>query len=151
MYSQLVTNLRGQEVSEPIKVQAARNAQAKADKDDTAHRLLKKKRKSLTRKIVVDDETIDLVFEAVSSRELDRLRAKHPPTAEQRVNGQGVNTETFAPALVAATLVSPELSEEEIVAMWEDDSWSTGELGELFDAASTVCLSGFDIPPSANA
>jgi len=137
-----------------IKITAAQQDQSKADKTHTRDvlGLLKaKKRKTSELEISVDGENITLKFQAISATELDKLRAKHPPTKAQIANGQGINFESFQPALVSATLVDPEMTEDEVREMWTSDYWSTGELSQIFEAASEVCLAGLDIPSSASA
>lgn len=123
---------------------------AEAKKSDLAQKLLKKSRKELTVTIELSGDPVELKFRAISQNELDKLRAKHKPTTEQKAQGLGVNLKSFQPALVAATLVDPELTEEEVQSIWTSDDWSEGELGNLFNAASTVCMAGFDVPRSAN-
>ena len=135
-----------------VKTAAARQAQSKADKLDMRERLLGKKARTKTLTLVVEgEEDIVLKFQAISSKELDKLRAKHKPTASQRADGLGVNIDTFNPALVAACLIEPEMSEDDIKGMWESDVWSHGELQQIFMAASDVCMEGMDIPSSASA
>ena len=136
-----------------VKIVAAQQDQSKADKTHTrdALGLLKsKKRKTSELLINVNDEQLVLKFQAISAVELDKLRAKHPPTKVQQANGQGINFETFQPALVAATLIDPEMSEDDAREMWASDYWSSGELMQIFEAASDVCLAGLDVPQSAS-
>ena len=137
-----------------IKITAAQQEQSKADKErvrDTLGLLKSKKRKTAELEIAVDGEAITLKFQAISAGELDKLRAKHPPTKTQQAAGQGINFETFQPALVAMCLVDPEMSEDDAREMWKSDYWSSGELNQIFEAASDVCLAGLDVPPSASA
>jgi len=137
-------------MSTEVKITAAQQAQSKTDKSRLFDMLKNKKRKTAELVVVVNDEQITLKFEAISATELDKLRAKHPPTKTQQANGQGINFETFQPALVAATLVEPEMTEDEARQMWTSDYWSAGELNQIFETASDVCLAGLDIPPSAS-
>lgn len=128
----------------------ARTKQSKADKKNTLAKLLSKRRKTRTVKFSVNGETLDLTFQAISSHELDALRAKHPPTVEQKANGFSVNQDTFQPALVAACLTDPEMTYEEAKEMWASEHWSHGELNNLFNICSDLCLEGLDIPSSAS-
>lgn len=133
-----------------VKIAAARQEQSKADKSDLLNRLRNKKRKAKTLEINLDGDIVTLKFEAISSRELDKLRAKHPPTQKQRAENLGVNLETFNPALVAATLVEPKVTEDEAVELFNSDRWSAGELAQIFNTASDVCMEGLDIPRNAS-
>lgn len=133
-----------------VKIAAARNEQSKADKESLLDRLKLKPRKTLELKVQVGDEVETLKFEAISSRELDKLREKHPPTKAQLAKNYGVNIDTFNPALVAATLVQPPMTEEEAREIFASDYWSSGELAQIAEAASTVCLNGFDVPSIAS-
>jgi hypothetical protein len=137
-----------------IKITAAQQEQSKTDKErtrDTLGLLKSKKRKTSELAISINDEPITLKFQAISSTELDKLRAKHPPTKAQQANGAGINFDTFQPALVAMTLTDPVMTEDEVREMWSSDYWSSGELSQIFEAASEVCLAGLDVPPSASA
>jgi len=136
-----------------IKITAAQQDQSKADKTatrDLLGLLKSKKRKTSELSITINDEPLVLKFQAISATELDKLRAKHPPTKAQVASGQGINFETFQPALVAATLVDPAMTEDEAREMWTSDYWSSGELAQIFEASSEVCLAGLDVPPSAS-
>jgi len=129
-----------------VKITAARQAQSKNDKRDLRERLLGKSKRTKELIINIGGDFVTLKFQAMSSKDLDALRAKHKPTAKQITEGMGVNTDTFSPALVAATLVEPELTEAEVKELFASDNWSSGELGQIFSAASDVCLEGMDIP-----
>lgn len=134
-----------------VKIAAGRQAQSKNDKDALLEKLRLKPRKTLELSVKVGDDDMKFVFHALSSRELDKLREKHPPTAKQRAEGMGVNSETFHPALVAATLAEPlQLTEEDAKEIFASDYWSTGELQMIVDAASRVCLEGMDVPSTAS-
>lgn len=129
-----------------IRIQASRNEQSKDDKKSTLDKLKGKKRRRQTVTVEVDGEKIDLVFEAISYAELDKLQEKHPPTTEMRVQGAVYNRNTFPPALVAACSVDPKMSEADAREIWESEEWSTGELTTLFEAVSNLCMRGLDIP-----
>jgi hypothetical protein len=138
-------------MSTEVKITAAQQAQSKTDKSRLLDILRNKKRKTAELAISVNGEPITLKFQAISAVELDKLRAKHPPTKAQLANGQGINFETFQPALVSATLLDPAMTEDEAREMWTSDYWSAGELSQIFETASEVCLTGLDVPPSASA
>lgn len=132
-----------------VKTTAARQAQSKADKLDVRERLLGKTKRTKTLDITLDGESFTMIFRALSSKELDALRAKHKPTPKQITEGYAINVDTFSPALVAATLIDPVLNLEDVKELFASENWSSGELGQLFEAASSVCQEGIDIPFSA--
>jgi hypothetical protein len=89
-----------------------------------------------------------LRFQAIPSDDYDTLQSRFPPTAEQKKNGSSVNWDKFAPALVAACLVKPAMSYEQVQTMFSSAQWSSGELANLFSVANALCVSGFDVPKS---
>lgn len=138
-------------MTETVKITAARTEQSKADKAVLLDKLKGKRRRSTELTVMINGEPLTLRFEAISAQEMDKLRAKHPPTTKQRAEGAGVNFETFAPALVSACLVDPAMTEDDARELWASDYWSAGELNQIFETASAVCLEGMDIPLSASA
>jgi hypothetical protein len=91
-------------------------------------------------------ETVVFVFQAIGRIAWDELVTAHRPTDKQRTDhrrtgGQGElewNPETFPPALVAASLVEPALSSDDVRALWDDSRWNLAELMALFTAAVAV-------------
>lgn len=83
-------------------------------------------------------------FRRLSARAYEALIRAHPPTAEQKAaGGQGMfaptfNPDTFVPALVAAALVEPRLTAEQVAALWEDDEDALLSSGELVDLGSAA-------------
>lgn len=129
-----------------IKIQAARNDQSENDKQTTLQKLKSKKPRQQTIKLEVNGEELELLFQAISYKDLDALQAKHPPTQKQRVDGASFNRNTFPPALIAACSVDPKMDERDTLELWNSDDWSTGELNTLFDAVSALCMRGLDVP-----
>lgn len=129
-----------------IKIQAERNAQSVHDKKSLLDKLKSKRKRRLTIQLDINGEKLDLVFEAISYKELDALQAKHPATQAQRVEGASFNRNTFPPALIAACAVEPIMTESDAREIWGSDDWSTGELNTLFDAVSGLCMKGLDVP-----
>jgi len=125
---------------------AARQDQSKASKKATLDLLRSKKRRSKTIAMSINGQTAEFTFTALGSHDLDALQAKHQPTPKQKIDGMSWNPDTFAPALVAACLQDPEVSEQEMKEIWESGEWSAGELGTLFNTASQLCMEGMDIP-----
>ena len=134
-------------MSDDAKVSIARAKQGQETKTRNARELLlSKKRRTKTVKFGIGDDVIEMTFQALSAHELDALTSKHPPTAEQKVNGMVFNVDTFAPALVHACLVEPDLELDEVKAMWSSEDWSSGELATLFSTASDLCMDRLNIP-----
>jgi len=130
-------------MAEDVKVVAARKKQS--DSDRAKNLLLTKTARETRVTIEVNGEPIELLYRAISRRELDALRAKHPPTTKQRTDNPsaGVNSDTFNPALVAACLVEPELTKAEVQELWDNGNWTQGELNHLYMGASDVCMEWF--------
>src|SRR5687767_897063 len=96
------------------KQEAARKAQSKYDKAATIDALINKKRHETTFSIYLEGEDgeeteVTLTFRAIGMKAYDKLVSKHPPKPDQRVDGASFNMDTFAPALIAACSVVPEL------------------------------------------
>lgn len=115
-------------------------------KTSTLDLLKNKKPRTKTISIAVGEDEVEMTFKAISSHELDKLQSKHKPTMEQKARGFAFNVNTFAPALVAACSVEPELTEADAKEIWESETWSTGELNHLFDTCSSLCMEGMQVP-----
>lgn len=90
---------------------------------------------------------VSLLFRALSGEDYDDLVAKHPPTDKQRKDGmRGFNPDTFPPALVAASLVQPQLTVDQVKGLWGSSDWSDGERASLFGHALEVNQAGLEIP-----
>ena len=81
-----------------------------------------------------EEEELSILFRAISAGDYDKLMAKYPPTAKQKMENSTYDIERFGPALIAACSVDPELSYDEAKAIWDDPSWSRGETMTLFGA-----------------
>lgn len=103
----------------------------------------KPRRKTIT--LTIEDEQVKLTFQAISSKRLDKLQEKYPPTSEQAANGASFNRFTFPPALISACAVEPEISLDDANEIWNSDEWSTGELNTLFDTVTSLCMTGMDV------
>lgn len=114
--------------------------------------MLRKKRhveKSITLGVSADSgvvEEVELTFRSIGNAAYDRLVGKYPPTKAQKAEGMSYDMDKFAPALIAACLVEPEMSEDEAKEIWESDAWNRGELMTLFMTAVEVNTRGLDIP-----
>jgi hypothetical protein len=133
------------------KAQEARSAQSAHSKRATLDLLRSKKRleKEVTILLPVEGgktEEVSFLFQSIGAQEWDRLVAKHPPTAEQRVEGNAFNMHTFAPALLSRVCVDPELTEEEWKEIWNSPDWNRGEVIQFYVTAVELCSTGMDIP-----
>jgi len=121
----------------------------------TLDHLKKKARAKETFSIYLTDDAgeqveMTLTYQALGGQEYDKLVAKHPPTAEQRVEGGSFNIDTFGPALIAKSCVDPEMSEADAKEIWESPEWSRGDLMVLFRKAVELNNKGVDIPFSVS-
>lgn len=133
-----------------VKNQAARNEQSKQSKAATVDLLKGKRRAKNTFSLFIDNDgeqqEVTLTFQAIGAQNYDKLVSKHPPTQTQRVDGASFNMDTFAPALIAACSVEPELSPADAKEIWESEEWSRGDLMVLFRNAVDLNNRGLDIP-----
>lgn len=91
----------------------------------------------------VDEATVTVRLRSMGRLAYERLLDAHPAPPEQiaaaKAKGETpmpYNADTFPPALIAASMVEPELSEADARQLW--DEWNGGEASELFMAALTV-------------
>jgi hypothetical protein len=129
---------------------------AVASRPATLDHLKRKKRATETFSIYIQDEDgtnveVKLQYQAIGAIEYDKLVAKHPPTADQRLEGGSFNIDTFGPALIAKCCVDPEMSETDMKEIWNSPEWSRGDLMVLFRHAVELNNRGVDIPFSGNA
>lgn len=135
-----------------LQVQAARNQQSARDKKRATFEMLGRKRRAeeeISLRVPNEDgdvEEVTLLFRAIGAKDYDNLVSSHPPTMEQKAEGQYYNGDTFAPALVAACLAEPVLSEAQVKDIWTSSSWNRAEVMTLFTTALGVCMKGFDVP-----
>jgi hypothetical protein len=93
---------------------------------------------------------VTLQYQAIGMRAYDKLVAKHPPKPDQRAEGSSFDIDTFAPALIAACSVDPEISPSEAKAIWDSEDWSRGDVMVLFRNAVELNNRGLDVPFSVN-
>jgi len=93
-------------------------------------------------KDAIDEESQTFVFRSIGRRAYETLLMDHQPTPEQvaqaKKQGDGEfnwNPDSFPPALLAASLVSPILDEADIKDIWEGEDWSASETMSLFMCA----------------
>lgn len=94
------------------------------------------------------DAVVTFRLEAIGRPRYRRLLDAHQPTTAQRQEAKRNgnlqpqwNEDTFPPALVAACLVEPHLSEAEVRQLFESDAWTSGEIARLFTGAMQACAS----------
>lgn len=98
------------------------------------------------------DETVSFTFRDIGRKRYDELVAAHPPTQEQKddykaQDGPGnltFNPDTFPPALISACAIDPEISLAQATLIC--DTWSEGDIQELFLCAIAVCKEKTSIP-----
>jgi hypothetical protein len=132
--------------------QAAATVKQRPDgpKRATLDGLLGKKpsRLEFTAPLGEDGEELSFVFVAIGARAYDAMLTKHPPTAEQKIAGSTFNTDTFAPALLAAVCQDPDIDAKGWASIWTADNWNRGEVSALFWQAVDICNQRVDINPT---
>jgi hypothetical protein len=135
--------------SEEVKTTTARRKQSDASKRATFEMLKNKKRREKEITVYLNDtDSVTLQLQAIGAQEYDRLVTKFPPTTEQRIEGSSYNINAFAPALLAAVVVEPDMTVKEWEEIWNSPDWNRGEVVDLFGAAAGLCVQGLDIPLS---
>lgn len=137
--------------TEAAKVAEARQKQSDASKRATLDLLKNKPRSKTEFSIYIADDDgeeveVKLKFRAIGMRDYDKLVSKYPPKPAEVAEGATFNMDTFAPALIAACSVEPEMSYDDAKAIWDSPDWSRGDLMALFKNAVDVNNRGVDIP-----
>jgi hypothetical protein len=137
------------------KTAEARQKQSSASKRATLDQLVNKPRSVTEFSLFLSDgnggtNEVTMKYQAIGMRAYDRLVAKHPPKPEQRAEGSSFDIDTFAPALIAACSVEPEISPAEAKQIWESEEWSRGDVMVLFRNAVELNNRGLDIPFSVS-
>jgi hypothetical protein len=83
-------------------------------------------------------QEIEMTVEALSMKDYDKLLSKFPPSEEEKARGLTYELEKFAPALIAACLVDPELTPAQARQLWSSENWSRGDVEGLFSKVLTV-------------
>jgi hypothetical protein len=133
----------------------ARQKQSESSKRATIDELIHKPRSTTEFSLVLSDgnggtNEVTLKYRAIGMRAYDKLVAKHPPKPEQRAEGSSFDIDTFAPALIAACSVDPEITSDAAKEIWESDDWSRGDVMVLFRNAVELNNRGLDVPFSVN-
>jgi hypothetical protein len=133
----------------------ARQKQSDHDKRATIDQLINKPRSTTEFSLFLADGNggtteVTLKYQAIGMREYDRLVAKHPPKPDQRAEGSSFDIDTFAPALISACALDPEITGEEARSIWNSEDWSRGDVMVLFRNAVELNNRGLDVPFSEN-
>lgn len=92
---------------------------------------------------------VQMKFAAIAPKAYDALVAKCPPSPQDKLDGAIFDLDKFAPELISAVSLVPELSVEQAREIWANPDWAPGELSSLFINAQRVCNSGLDVPFNA--
>lgn len=91
--------------------------------------------------LVERDGIVRVWMRSLAPHAYDHLLAAHPPEKQHREQAKAMggiatfNPDTFPAALIAASLVEPALSEDEVRSLYDDPEWSTGDLTAMFNEA----------------
>jgi hypothetical protein len=114
---------------------------------DLRDKFLKKKRRVDERKVTMDGDEVTIQVQALTQKELDDIYAANPKRRNKDTDTTlGANSETFPPALFAASILDPKLNDDEWHDIWTSPDWSPGELGHLLDIVMNTTTRGFDPP-----
>lgn len=126
-------------------------AALRSDRDgkdtEAAFQLLEADQKlaDLRRRLEAEEAVVHFKFRGIGRHAYEALVDAHPPTPEQRTKAKAGgfeavawNYDTFPPALVAACLVAPAMSVDDVAAIWDSADWNQAELQTLLNAAIEV-------------
>lgn len=121
-------------------------ARSQPENEDTAFELNEAERGLAHVQTQLDEAeaVVTFTFKSLPPHEYDALVNEHQPTPEQRRTAKAsgdratFNGDTFPQALVAACLIEPTLSLDEVQGLWKDENWNSAELQALFVAALQV-------------
>lgn len=127
---------------------AARTASIRDKDTDAQARLWQAEERvsQIEQKLRDDDAVAYFKLRSIGRAAFDALVTAHQPTSAQRAKAKSLgfsgemawNHETFPPALVAACLVEPEMTEDQARLLWQSEAWNAAETQALFDAALEV-------------
>lgn len=116
--------------------------------------LLGKKQREETITVEIQDENgpvkLGIKLRALQAKEYDDLISQHPPKEKDRKEGASWDPDTFAPALMQRVFVEPQLDLDQARQLWKAQTWSSGELIDLFNACVRINLRGLNVPKSAS-
>jgi hypothetical protein len=103
----------------------------------------------------LEDYVVEFRLRGLDSKRWERLLAAHPPRKDEDGNvdprdKRGWNAATFPAALVRATTISPELDEQDWLALLGDDeqpgSLTDGQVDRLAGPGFTLSQTAVDVP-----
>lgn len=140
------------EVSDRIKelqqaLIVARQEDRKSNKPDEAPKVQEE-----LEKVIAEGRSTEAVFtfRSIGRARFEKMLEDHKPTKQQKDQGNIYNPDTFAPALLSAASVEPEISLEQAQEMFDSEMWNSAELAKLFLAAQEANAEAPDIPLSAS-
>lgn len=93
-------------------------------------------------KAALEENSAEFVFRSIGRKKYEELLLQHVPTEAQAKRAKDAgespyqwNPDTFPVAVLAKSIVTPELSEEEIAEIWNGDDWSQAETLSILEAA----------------
>lgn len=122
-------------------------AEARPDDPKLSMALEAEKLRLAEAKAALREDAVTFTFRGIGRKSYDDLVAEHPPTDEQRqksveLTGDprniGFNTDTFPPVVIFRSMIEPEMTQEEVNALYDDPAWNGPEVMELFAAALAV-------------
>ena len=93
-----------------------------------------------------EESEFTMLFRAIGATDYDKLITKNPPNTEQKAEGASYNINTFGPALLAKTVVDPDMDFKQWSEIWNSNEWNRGEILQIFLTATELCNRGLDIP-----
>lgn len=90
------------------------------------------------------EATIEFTLRAIGRKQYADLMEQHPPTDEQRKDARRAGTEatfdgeTFYPAVIAASLVEPQMSEEDVKELFDSEAFNAAEVLQFVSAVIEV-------------
>lgn len=98
----------------------------------TAELLLGRKRPERTVPIDVGGATVEVKLRAIPGNDYDDLVTAHP-RPDDATHVWPFDVDTFAPALIAACMIEPELTPEQAMQLWAE--WENDARDQLWNAA----------------
>lgn len=123
----------------------AKNAVRALGSDENKKRLEDAEERIETLRPARDEATVELRFRSIGRQAYENLILEHPPTEKNKREAKRLgipeptfNPDTFPPAIIAASLVEPEMSEESVEELFNSESYNRTELGLITHAALEV-------------
>jgi len=91
----------------------------------------------------LEEQTVTFRLRALSRKEWADLLAKFPPSVEQRRAGHDADPDLFPVAAIAASIVEPEMTEDEFRRLSESPLLTFGDFQKLFLAVMRL-----NVPPT---